>query len=316
MTSGSSKPNALRIVDRLELAGLDRRRLDVRGPNDQLGGVGLRRQQRLRQTRPRRRRCDGSASAAASAPRSPAAGPSRRSGCRSSAGRPGWCPRPSCRSPGSRPASVAPVTRITPASEQEHGQDVGAERRDQVRGDPELGLAERCRRGPRTPPGARTRAPAARRARARACPRRAPASAPPPGRAMPVRSGRAGGRSSRIRISAPAATSDAGNRVAERAEHEPERAHRTIAERAAGPVRVRHAAEEDADRDQRQRDDVDVMGLERDRAARTPASSERRARAAATRLARLGWRRLRWRRASPNCASTASAPAPALAEPR
>ncbi len=55
------------------------------------------------------------------------------------------------------------------------------------------------------------------------------------------------------------------NRVTERAEAEPSRVHDAVPERTAGPMGVLDAAEEHADRDQREREDVELMGLERDR---------------------------------------------------
>ena len=79
----------------------------------------------------------------------------------------------------------------------------------------------------------------------------------------PVRSGRVGGRSSRMRIEQPRRRPGRRDGVAEGAEHEPGGADRAVAERAAGPVQVGDAAQEDPDRDQGQGEDVDVMGLER-----------------------------------------------------
>ena len=107
----------------------------------------------------------------------------------------------------------------------------------------------------------------------------------------PVRIGRTGGRSSRISTSAPAATRLAGQRVSERAEHELGGVGEAGAERPAGPVEVHDPGEEDPDRDQRQRQDVDVVWLELgtagEHAQRRPAR-ERRAGGALGRRFALG----------------------------
>ena len=136
--------------------------------------------------------------------------------------------------------------------------------------------------------------------------RRAPAPAPGPSPSVPaasasvsaairhttpVRIGRAGGRSSRARISA------AGERPARPAPRSRARRTRTAVARtapspSAPPAQcgVGDAAEEDPDRDQRQRDDVEVVGLEhRVAGSRGPAGEQRAlgARRWARALARL-----------------------------
>ena len=124
---------------------------------------------------PHRRRLDAARLAAAPR-RRPAPGAGRRLGDRRSSA----CSArlvPATPAPVARitPASVAPLTRISAGEEQEHGEDVGAERRDQVRGDPELGLADDAAARLERAPAARTRGRASGPGRARACRPRAPA---------------------------------------------------------------------------------------------------------------------------------------------
>jgi hypothetical protein len=66
-----------------------------------------------------------------------------------------------------------------------------------------------------------------------------------------------------------------GHRVAQSAEDEARGANGPVAQRPAGPVHVGDPAEEDADRDQREGEDVDVVGLERHRRQRRTARQQR-----------------------------------------
>ena len=199
---------------------LDRRRLDMGGAHDQLGGVRLGRQQRLGLRRHRRLR--GARAPGPRQPRSAAAAP--RAARSSSVER---------RSARLVPATPAPVARITPserrAGDEDHAGDAAGTRRGSGRRASRSGA-----RSPTARPGRRSRRAPRTRPRART---------PPCGHAARAEPERAGGERQRQRrdqaqhagahrparagaahASGPArrpSTSAAGTRVAERAEHEP-----------------------------------------------------------------------------------------------
>ena len=147
-----------------------------------------------------------------------------------------------------------------PGDEQEHGQDVGADGREQVRDSPQLGLADhaaaalKARRMPEQAGGHRSRAEAERSGGQGQgqCRHQTQQSRPqgPGRRPQFADQDQAAGRDQASR-----------DRVAQGAEHEASGAHGAVSERPACPVGVGHAAQEETDRDQGQPQDVDVVGL-------------------------------------------------------
>ena len=186
------------------------------------------------------------------------------------------------------PASVAPVTRISPAT----NRNTARMSAPAVEIRCEVTHSSPC---PTTPPRVSNAA-----ARQNCAEGTAPGPTPsvPAASASviehvrqitPVRSGRPGGRSSRTSTSAARDDERGRDDVSERAEHEPQPGDGAVAQRAAVPTAVGHPSEQDADRDQAEPEDVDVMGLELDvrQPQRRPASQQRARRALGRRLLSL-----------------------------
>ena len=175
-----------------------------------------------------------------------------------------------------------------PGHEQEHREDVGADRRDQVRGHPQLALSHdpatlfKSSRVPELRRGNRAGTDAERSRRERQRDRTGQADGSGPQR--PAR------RPHLARQHQPAADDERRrNDVSERAEHEPKPGDRAVSERPAVPTAVGDAAEQDPDRDQPEPEDVDVVRLEPDvgEPQRWAASQQRARRALGRRLLSL-----------------------------
>ena len=170
--------------------------------------------------------------------------------------------------------------------QQEDGEDVGAGGGDQMADDVVLGAAEQPAARLRSRPPTRNR-----RSGVRPGPKTpaANASASASSRQIvPLRSGRVAGATSMSRAStrAPPSTSAIGVRYASLPISSSRPAHHAVTERTAGPEPIRDAAEEDPDRDQRQRDHVDLVRLEVAHAAQPRPARDERARGPRRRLLR------------------------------
>ncbi len=268
---------AILILERqlLLVGGVDRRRLDMGGTDDQFVGLRLLNERLI---------CEIPAGALVGidAPRRMGGGSDRRGrACQIAAGAAQRHGRGGGVAAGTadRRSERGSREQDHPRQQHEHSQDVRAGGREQMRGDPEVALADDSaallerrrmpvllrRRGPWADPERSGR----ERQRQRERHAQGPGSQRTDRRSPVPREDQRPGQHQRGR-----------HHIADGAEQEPRRPHGSVAERASTPMQVGDAAEEDPDRDQRQREHVDLVGLELQRAAqRRPAGQQRALRA-------------------------------------